>query len=392
MGDLLNLTQFHKAFFEQSNFLNFGLHADGRIATVNPCCRNKLAADSDLIGIPFDGLVHEDDKGVFHEGLAAVGNGSNLCVELTVRLAMADGRFFLCSGELFKLATSPNPHGVIGGAFQDRTEKRQIELETLRMQRLHCAGQVAGQIAHDFNNLLAPLTAYPAMIREELQVSHTISRLLAEMESAATQIAAINHQLLELSRRTQYRLEPLDINSLIDDTLFSISLRPRTEVHLNLASGLAYIMGGAQQLSRVLVNLISNAEESMPEGGGIVIRTKQIVLTEAFPGFHTIPQGNYVQLSILDEGHGIGEEIREKIYEPFFTTRRASKGRGAGLGLSIACSIMADHDSYISFESNQQGTSFSLYFPFSEIKHNRPSLSKTRRNPRSKTLLATDEG
>jgi len=362
MNDLTDFGQFHKTFFERSRFACFVLRADGAIAAVNPCCHERFTpADSGLIGVSFESLLLEDDKNLFLEALITLESGSDRSVELSLRLSGADGHTVFCCGELFRLDASPR--GLIGAMFQDRTAWRQVELERLREQRIQAAGHVAGQIAHDLNNLLAPLTAYPALMREESSESETTSRLLDEMETAAAKITIINHQLLAFGRRTKYEPQLIDLNVLVEDTLFSLTLRPEIQVCLNFANKLPCVLGSAQQLSRTIANIIANADESMPQGGVISLTTKRISLGTALRGYQTVLPGNYVQLSIADQGHGIEEGIREKIFEPFFTTRRSNKNRGAGLGLSIACAVMVDHGGRISFESNPQGTCFDLYFP-----------------------------
>jgi CheY-like chemotaxis protein/nitrogen-specific signal transduction histidine kinase len=247
---------------------------------------------------------------------------------------------------------------------RDITEHKRLQEELVRAQRLETAGRVAGQIAHDFNNLLAPLTAYPALMRDSLPRNHPAIELLEEIESAAKKIAEINQQLLSLGRRGHYAMDAIDLNDLVQKVVLSLNLPSEIVVQEGVASDLLLIKGGAAQLTRALTNLIINAKEAMQGMGVLTIRSENVYLDEPLVGYQTIERGEYVKLEISDTGSGIEPEIMDKIFDPFFTTKKMDRMRGSGLGLSIVHGIMEDHKGYITINSVLgQGTTVSLYFP-----------------------------
>ena len=255
------------------------------------------------------------------------------------------------------------PDGCLLGIVRDITERKRLEEELARAQRLETAGRVAGQIAHDFNNLLSPLTAYPDLMRDDLAANHPALDMLDEMESAAKKIAEINEQLLALGRRGHYTMEPIDLNDLVHKVVLAQGLPKEIVVREEFDSDLFLIKGGAAQLTRTLTNLINNAIEAMQDIGVLTIKTKSIYLDKPIIGYRTIERGEYVKLEISDTGMGIGPENLDKIFDPFFTTKKMDRMRGSGLGLSVVNGVMQDHNGYITVESTiGQGTTFSLYF------------------------------
>ncbi|MFQ5865137.1 MAG: PAS domain S-box protein [bacterium] len=277
--------------------------------------------------------------------------------------------------------------------IRDVTEHKRLQEELARAQRLETAGRVAGQIAHDFNNLLAPLTAYPTLIREDLATDHPVLELVAEMESAASQIAEINQQLLALGRRGHYTMELIDLNALMQRVLGYQAFPKEIVLKQELASDLFLIKGGTAQLTRVLANLINNAKEAMQGIGVLTIKTQNIYLDNPLIGYQTVARGEYVKLDITDTGTGIEPEILDKIFDPFFTTKKMDRMQGSGLGLSVVHGIIEDHNGYISLESTVgQGTTVSLYFPISrEIKSEIAETSTKIKGGHERILVVDDD-
>lgn len=252
------------------------------------------------------------------------------------------------------------------GLISDITERKQLQEDLARAQRLETAGRVAGQIAHDFNNLLSPLAAYPAVFREELADNHPLLGMVNEMETCANRIADINQQLLALGRRGHFTMTPVDLNDLIHNLILSQDLSKEIEVKEELTSDLFLIKAGAAQLARAIINLLVNANEAMHGKGTLSIKTKNVYVDKPPEGHKKIEKGEYVLLAISDTGSGIPQEILSKIFDPFFSTKKMDRMRGSGLGLSVVHSIMEDHNGYVTVESSEsKGTTFTLYFPVS---------------------------
>jgi len=251
------------------------------------------------------------------------------------------------------------------GAIMDITETKQLQEFAERAKRMETAGQIAGQVAHDFNNLLGPLVAYPELIIEDIEENHPVIKYIKSMETAARQMADINQQLLTLGRRGHYNLEPLNLNKIVNQVLNQILPIPETLIiETSLSEDLMNINGGVSQIFRVIANLTSNAIDAMQGIGRLTIKTENWYTDKMSGKYGQVPKGEYVKLTLIDTGCGIQEENLHKVFEPFFSTKKAGKKRGSGLGLSVVHAVIKDHDGFIDLESViGQGTSAYLYFP-----------------------------
>jgi signal transduction histidine kinase/ActR/RegA family two-component response regulator len=249
----------------------------------------------------------------------------------------------------------------------DITEtKRLRELES-RAERLETAGTIAGQVAHDFNNLLAPIIAYPEFIHEELPHDHKAHAYLDAIEDAASKIAVINQDLLTMGRRGHYNQEIFDLNRVVLQAAREMESRSKTvTVELDLCEDLLNTKGGAAQIHRMITNLLVNAQDAMDGIGQITVSTENYYADDTSIAFGRVPKGEYIKLTVSDNGCGIPDDIIQKILDPFFSTKTTDKKRGSGLGLSVVDAVMKDHNGYLDLSSNVgQGTSFYLYFPVS---------------------------
>lgn len=243
-------------------------------------------------------------------------------------------------------------------------ERKLLQKELERAQRLEAAGRVAGQIAHDFNNLLGPLAAYPTLIRQDINHDHRALEMVDEMEVSAKKIAEINQQLLSLGRRGHYNMQPVNLNEVLRKVISSQPPPEQITIETELANNLSLIMAGEAQLSRAITNLLVNAYEAIDEQGEITIKTENVSLNKPLHGFQTIEPGEYVKIEISDTGGGIAPELLDKIFDPFFTTKTMDRMRGSGLGLSVVHGIVEDHKGCITVNSKVgEGTAFALYFP-----------------------------
>lgn len=250
--------------------------------------------------------------------------------------------------------------------MRDITEIKRLQQFTSRAQRLETAGRIAGQVAHDFNNLLGPLVAYPDLMREELPKDHPTLRFLDRMLNAAREMSQINQQLLTLGRRGHYNQEPLNLNKIVrqsTEQLTELAVAPT--VKLNLEPKLMNIQGGPAQIFRAVCNLITNACEAMPNGGKLDICTENVSAKEDIIGrLGRIPRGQYVRLTVSDTGPGIPPDVLSRMFDPFFSTKKAGVSRGSGLGLSVVHAVVEDHHGYVECDTVlEQGTSMQLYFP-----------------------------
>ncbi len=263
--------------------------------------------------------------------------------------------------------------------FIDITETRRLQTLESRAGRLEMAGTIAGQVAHDFNNLLAPILAYPEFIHDDLPHDHQGHAYLDAIEDAARKIADINQDLLTMGRRGHYSQEVMDLNRIVLQTIQEMDLQAQTVIiKYDLCKDLMRIKGGVAQIHRMLINLLINARDAIDSIGQIVVKTENYYADDTLIAYGRVPKGEYIKLTITDDGCGIPDDIIQKILDPFFSTKTSDRQRGSGLGLSVVDAVMKDHNGYLDLSSRVgHGTSFYLYFPVTREDINRVSTEKS---------------
>jgi PAS domain S-box-containing protein len=319
----------------------------------------------EVVGKPMYIIVPPDGREAFLQVRRRLRSGEAIKRFETVRMRK--------DGSLVEIATSVCPMRdasgkVMGtaGIGRDISARKQMEQQLLRAQRLEAAGRVAGQVAHDFNNLLGPLVAYPELIKMRLPQGHPALDYCDEMVKAAQQMAEINSDMLVLSRRGLLRQEPVDLNDLVEqalDTMAQTLEGLRLEIQLEAAP--STVSGSSAQLLRVVSNLIANARDASSAGGVVTMRTDNVYVDSCLGTYDRIEMGEYVRLTVKDSGSGIPPEIKDKIFDPFFSTKGADQRRGSGLGLAIVQAVVGDHSGFIDLESEPgMGSTFLIYLPF----------------------------
>ncbi len=249
----------------------------------------------------------------------------------------------------------------------DVTEKKKIESQFLRAQRMESIGTLASGIAHDFNNLLSPIMMAIQMLKMKL-TDEDSQRLISMLQASAERGAGLVKQVLSFARGVEgerITLQPRhiikEIVKILNDTL------PKSiEVECNAPEDLWVVAGDATQLHQVLMNFCVNARDAMPTGGKLRLEAENILIDENYARMNLEAKpGHYVLITIADTGHGIAQEIIDKIFEPFFTTK--DHGKGTGLGLSTALGIVKGHGGFINVYSEVgRGTQFKIYLPAAE--------------------------
>ncbi len=258
------------------------------------------------------------------------------------------------------------------GACIDQTEKKQLEQQLNQALKMEAIGQLAGGIAHDFNNLLQIILGYTEIsLLNECDAPENIQDLhssLEQINEAARKAASMTRQLLTFSRKQVIQPAYINLNTMVKE-LFKILKRligADIEVKMFLDENSGTIYADPAQIDQVIINLCINARDAMPEGGRLIIETKNFVVTEDYQRIYPWAKiGNYVVLNISDNGIGMDKTTREQIFEPFFTTKEV--GKGTGLGLATVYGIVKQHNGMIYVYSEPgQGTTFKIYFPQAE--------------------------
>lgn len=246
----------------------------------------------------------------------------------------------------------------------DITQKKQLETQFLRTQRLESIGTLAGGIAHDLNNVLSPILMGLEIIKMKLPDPES-QKLLATLESSTKRGADIVRQVLAFARGLEGKHASLQVKHIIQEIVqMAKETFPKTvEIVARTPKDLWLISGDATQLQQVLLNLCVNARDAMPNGGTLTIETENVWLDEYYARMNLEAKaGPYVVLTVSDNGMGIPPGIIDKIFEPFFTTKPI--GQGTGLGLSTVMAIVRSHGGFVNVYSEMgKGTNFKIYVP-----------------------------
>jgi len=278
---------------------------------------------------------------------------------------------------------------------RDMTAQRRLEEQIRQVQNEESLGRLAGGIAHDLNNLLMPILAYSEMALEDLQPEAPLYASIQQIKIAAERARDLAGQLVAFGRKQVLSMKVLNLNEVLQQNteLLKQLIRPSVEMTFSLAPDLWPIEGDASQLSRILMNLVANANDAMPEGGSLALETSNVVLDQVYASTHaeTSP-GEYVMLAISDTGSGMDSETASHIFEPFFTTK--SKTKGTGLGLPTVYGIVKQHRGNIwVYSEPDHGTTFKVYIPRTFGKHfvTEPATEQLSKAQATETILVVED-
>jgi two-component system, cell cycle sensor histidine kinase and response regulator CckA len=247
----------------------------------------------------------------------------------------------------------------------DITERLQLESRLRQAQKLESIGRLAGGVAHDFNNLLTIINGYSDLILRESKPGGSVYRHAEEIQKAGNNAASLTGQLLAFGRKQVVELRRLDINNVVHDIEQMLRRLIREDVQFisKLDPQLGSVMADPHQMNQVIMNLVVNARDAMPEGGMLTIATSNVDFDEAAIAFHPdAAPGRFVMIDVADTGAGMTQETMQNIYEPFFTTK--ARGAGTGLGLSTVYGIVHQCNGWIEVSSELgRGAEFRVYLP-----------------------------
>jgi two-component system cell cycle sensor histidine kinase/response regulator CckA len=280
--------------------------------------------------------------------------------------------------------------------FRDITERRRLEAQLRQAQKMDAIGQLAGGVAHDFNNMLAVIRGNAdLLLMDEAQLSKETSEGLKQVVSAAERAANLTRQLLMFSRQQVMRSQPVVLDDLIRNLLKMLQRIIRENIRLECIyqKESCFVQADPGMMEQVLLNLVVNARDAMPSGGVVRIATERVAVNEgAARGRPEVGSGEFVCLSVSDNGMGIAPEHLPRIFDPFFTTKEP--GRGTGLGLATVYGIVKQHQGWVEVSSTVgRGTTFKVFLPAipppaatGEAQH-----AETKRRGGTETILLVED-
>jgi PAS domain S-box-containing protein len=320
-------------------------------------------------GLNLMALLGCSPSGTF-EGALKAADGSAIAVEISYASFSHMGR----------------PAKVV--SLRDLTERKELELKLQQAQKMEALGIIAGGVAHDLNNILSGITSYPDLLLMDLPEDSPMRKPILTIKKSGEKIVATVQDLLTLARRGAAAMDVLDLNRLVDEYIESPEHKriranhPNVEVRRNAVTEGSdlNVLGSPYHLTKMLLNLVLNAAEAMPNGGEVVVTTEARYLDRALNGFEAIPDGEYVVLSVTDTGEGIPPDAMTRLFEPFYTKKKFGRS-GTGLGLPVVWGTVKDHGGFIDVQSVPgRGTIFAVYLPVTR-----------QDSPRSRSLHSLDE-
>jgi signal transduction histidine kinase len=281
--------------------------------------------------------------------------------------AITELRFPREGGRGRHIAVEAKRHGDdhVAVSLRDVTERRSLEEEVRQLRRIESVGYLTASIVHDFNNLLTPIVCLSTVLGHELDPKSRSAVLVNELNAATRRAAGLVRQMLAFVRREPSRPEQVNLSVLVADMrgLLERVVGENVDVALSLDSALGETRIDREQFEHVLLNIAANARDAMPRGGRLTVRTTNVTLREGDldPVDRTV-RGDFVMLTVTDDGVGMSPRVRERIFERFFTTKDV--GQGTGLGLATAHSFVTQNGGHIAVRSaSGEGTSIAIYLP-----------------------------
>jgi len=362
------------------------LDLEGRFTFVN--LRGEEATGyrvPDWIGLPFDPLVHPDDREMVRECFRQTIAGNRSCFKTTVIDARGQTRALMVN-------TAPLVEGgrIVGmvGLGYDVTEKVRLEDELHKAQRIESLGLLAGGIAHDFNNILTAVLGGVTLARRKAGNDEQLAELLMLSEKACLRARDLTHQLMTFTRGGAPICRPADMAELIRETVRFVARGSQVRCDVQIEADLRLVSMDESQMSQVLGNVVLNGIQAMPSGGTLSIRARNVELVDV-PQGSALQPGPHVCVEIADTGVGIPPEHAARVFDPYFST----KARGTGLGLATSYSIVRRHKGHLDFESTPGvGTTFRILLPATSQTTMPPSSRPKPGAPvRGRVLMVDDE-
>ena len=328
----------------------------------------------DFIGMKFWEIFHQKDSDWVKKRILALKKGGLDIDPFECRVLSKNGRqlwFEMLATRIpYREKNAILIHAIdITAKKSEQVKRKKLEKKLSRAHKMEAVGALAGGVAHDLNNILSGIVGYPDLILLDMAEDDQLRKPIEAIKKSGQRAAEIVQDMLTLARRGVAITGIVNIDKIISDYLTSpeyvklTSFHPEVKVETHFETDILNIKGSNVHLSKTIMNLVSNAAESMPDGGKIIISTKNQYIDTPIGSYDTVIEGEYVVVTVSDNGIGILPEDSEKIFEPFYTKKVMGRS-GTGLGMAVVWGTVKDHNGYIDMYSDiGNGTRFSLYFP-----------------------------
>jgi PAS domain S-box-containing protein len=337
---------------------------EGPIVLINPAAERMFGYSTrEASGLDWSALFHEQpDKKQLEKDLASRRDVRSIAISTALR--RKDGSKFPAQGHIAVIRAADETQMTVVSLFRDMTEEMKRREGSLRLQKLEAIGQLTGGIAHDFNNLLTIISGNLELL--EGSISNVQEQeLLSRAARAADSGARLTRRLLTFARRRQLAPEIINLNAQVRSMseILRRTLGDTIDLRTSFAKDLWLVRADTGEIESAVINLAINARDAMPNGGKLSIRTSNVILERDEVGFEgPLVAGDYVRISVSDNGIGMSKAVLSRVFEPFFTTK--SPGRGTGLGLSTIYGFIKQSGGNITIYSEPDaGTTVNLYFP-----------------------------
>ena len=363
-----------KVLFNSITDLIFSQDLDGRFTSVNQSVIDLFGYErNELIGAPASDFMKPEMTPFFkseylkkiktegfNDGVTSyfTKDGKKLYIEYRNSLVVPD------DGEPY-----------ISGSGRDVTERilsqreiKRLQGQIVQSQKMEAIGLMAGGVAHDLNNILSGIVSYPELLLMDLTENSPLYKPIKTIQEAGKRASDVVADLLTMARGVATEKKGLNLNTIVNEYLESPEFLKLKKTHAfvnftrDLAPGLLNMSGSPIHMKKVLMNLVINASEAIEGGGTVAISTLNRYLDEPLQGYEDVRKGEYVMLTVSDDGSGISPEDLGRIFEPFYTKKVMGRS-GTGLGLAVVWNTVQDHNGYINIHSIEKGTVLEIYFP-----------------------------
>jgi PAS domain S-box-containing protein len=377
-----------RSLVQHSSDIILVVDANGAATYVSPSAARVLGESAIVVGNRLQDLVPDDDRAA----IDAIVRQPRPSRPLSSRMRTTGGEWRDVEIVWSDLIDDPFVRGIVLNC-RDVTDRNELERHLQHAQKLDAVGHLAGGLAHDFNNMLTVIRGYTELLRADLPPHTDASTDLGHMEQAVDRAATVTRKLLAFSRRQAVQPTVLDLNGVLRDLqpLLRQFVADGVTVALDCDPSLWRVRADQGQIEQVVLNLVTNARDAMPRGGPVQIVTANRTVQTESPAIGP-PPGEYVALIVSDRGTGMSEDVRARIFEPFFSTK--PKDRGMGLGLAMVHGIVTGAGGHIAVQSTPGcGTTFSLLWPRTTeaVQTAGASPGLVSRSPAACTVLLVDD-